>query len=304
MNRKRMIYLENLMIEDIELALSKFYSLFDIVRVVDPVKKQVISCDDTKKASQLSTCYDFWKRGEQCNNCVSARAMNEKDTFTKVEYNDDRAFLIMASPIIVGEDGYVVELLKDITETGIINALEEKNKGVSNDIISELNKKVVTDDLTGIFNRRYINERLPEDIYNGMYDNKRISVIMLDIDSFKDINDTYGHIAGDKVIKELCDTMNSKIIKEHGWAARYGGEEFLIVLVDTDREEAYKFAEEIRMTLEEKVINYEDRIIQITVSIGSYTVEPGTKSFDEVLKIVDKNLYKAKERGRNITISS
>ncbi|GAA0730935.1 GGDEF domain-containing protein [Clostridium malenominatum] len=290
--------------QDIIIFLSKFHRLFDIVRIIEPVKKQIIYYNNTEESSYSSTCYDFWNTGRQCNNCVSTRAIKENDTFIKIEYKDDKIFMIMASPVRLEDKEYVVEMFKDISETGIITGLSGKSIEESNNIISELNKKIVMDDLTGVYNRRYINERLPVEIYNAMVNKKNLSVIMLDIDSFKGVNDTYGHIIGDRVIEELCKTIKAKIRADYDWVARYGGDEFLIVLIDANREAAYKISEKIRISFEDKTVKYNNHIIGVTISIGTYTVKPGIKSFSEVLDIVDRNLYKAKNNGRNRTISS
>ncbi|SHK94851.1 diguanylate cyclase (GGDEF) domain-containing protein [Desulforamulus aeronauticus DSM 10349] len=296
--------LDHLEIQDVINVMSKFQKLFDIIRVVDPVKKRVVDYKEMTECGQGSICYDFWKTGVQCNNCVSARAMNENDTFIKVECNDGKLFLIIASPIKLGEDNYVVEMLKDITETGAITILKEKGIKETNNIIAELNEKSVTDELTGMYNRRYINERLPADIYTAILNQKKLSVIMLDIDYFKEINDNHGHIVGDTVIKELCKTMESKIRKNYDWVARYGGEEFLIVLMDANQDVAYKISEKIRLALANKPIKHNDLTIWVTVSVGNYTLEPGIKNYHEVLQAVDRNLYQAKKNGRNRTVSS
>ncbi|SHK94831.1 diguanylate cyclase (GGDEF) domain-containing protein [Desulforamulus aeronauticus DSM 10349] len=296
--------LDHFRIQDLINVISKFHNLFDIVRVVDPVKKRVVDYDERGECGQGSICYDFWKTGMQCNNCVSVRAMTENDTFIKIEYNDNKTFLVMASPVKIGGTSYIVEMFKDITDTEVITILKEKGIMETNSIIAELNEKSVTDELTGIYNRRYINEKLPTDIYNAMLNQKELSVIMLDIDYFKVINDTHGHIVGDTVIKELCKTMKSKIRKNYDWIARYGGEEFLIVLMDANQGVAYKISEKIRLALANKPIKHNDLTIWVTVSAGNYTVEPGVKNYHEVLQAVDKNLYKAKKNGRNRTVSS
>lgn len=293
--------MESFSLQDLIEFLSKFHKLFDVVRIIEPVKKQVIHYDDVGASSDGSICYDFWQTGTQCSNCVSARAMSENDTFIKIEYNDARLFMIMASPIKLGNDEYVVEMLKDITATGVINAFKSAD---INNILLELNEKIITDELTGVYNRRYINERLPADIYHAMLQHEKLSVVMLDIDCFKEINDNYGHMAGDTVIKELCQTMQSKIRKGHDWIARYGGEEFLIVLTGVDQRVAYKVSEKIRHALANKKIKYRNHIIRVTVSIGTYTVEPGVTDLNDVLHIADKNLYLAKKQGKNRIVSS
>ena len=230
--------------------------------------------------------------------------MNENDTFIKIEYSDNRMYMVMASPVKLEEKEYIVEMIKDINETGILTDLHGKSIRETKEIISALNEKIIRDELTGAYNRRYVNERLPADIINAMMSNTTLSAIMLDIDNFKEINDTYGHMAGDTVLIELCKTIESKIRKGHDWVARYGGDEFLLVLTDADQNVAYKVCEKIRRAWSRRVMKHDNNIIRATVSIGSYTVAPGAKRFSEVMVEVDSNLYEAKRKGRNRTIAS
>lgn len=291
-------------IQDVTNILSKMHKLFDIIRVVDPVKKQVIHYDDRGHHSYNWSCHDLWKRGEICCNCVTMRAMNENDTFMKIEYKEGRVFMMMASPIELGKDKYIIEMLKDITKTGIITDLASSNLKETKDIISELNKKAITDELTGAYNRRYINERLPVDLCEARDNHSILAAMMIDIDEFKQVNDTYGHVAGDLVLKELCKGIKSIIREGQDWIARYGGEEFLIILKNVNRESVYKVSEKIRKLLESKIIYYKNFNLQVTISIGAYVIEPGTMSSREVIEVIDKNLYKAKNQGKNKTILS
>lgn len=292
-----------LTMQDILDFFGNFYKLFDAVRVVDPQKKKVICFNDGEEL-QESSCYDFWKKGVPCKNCVSARALAEKDTFMKVEYRDGKTFLILASPVKFGGGEHIIEMIKDITETGLITNLYGKSIKETNNLIFELNEKTILDELTGCYNRRYINKKLPEDIYRAAVNDKPLAVLMLDVDYFKQTNDTYGHLGGDEVLKALSCVIKSKIRENFDWVARFGGEEFLIVLRDADYKAAYKIAEKIRLACENKVIKYERHRIKTTISIGSYIVEPGEKSFDEVIELADKNLYKAKKYGKNRIIAS
>lgn len=296
--------MDSFRVKDIIAYLSGLDRLFDIVRIVDPVKKKVIHCDDGENIIDGLDCYEFWCRGKFCDNCISTRAMIEKKTISKIEYNGDGVYMVMATPIIFGDDEYIVEMIKDITEMGIITDLNEKHTKKTEEIISELSQRLVTDELTGAYNRRFINEKLPNDIIYATKNNEKISVIMLDIDCFKDINDIYGHIAGDLVLKELTNIISNKIRNNYDWVARYGGDEFLIVLKNSDKEVAHKVIKEIQIAFKNIAIKYDINIINMTISFGVYTVEPGTKEFDEILFIVDNNLNKAKKSGKNIMISS
>lgn len=274
--------------------------LFDIVRIVNPITKEVIYKNGfADTIVHRENCYEFWKTGNPCDNCISSQAFKERKNFTKIEYLGDGVYVVIASPIIFGDDLYVLELVKDITETGIATGLSGLSIKETNDIIAELNKKVLRDDLTGLYNRRYINQRLPTDIDYAKKHKERLTVIMLDIDYFKRINDTYGHVAGDLVLKGLSRVLSANIRKDYDWVARYGGDEFIIILKNSDQEIATKVMKEIQDTVENMSIRFDDNEININISIGSSIVNPGEKDFDRIIYEVDENLRKAKDNGKN-----
>ena len=296
--------MDTLTIEGLIESLSKFQKLYDVIRVIDPVNMQVVKESLVSGGNVGTTCYDFWKKKEKCSNCISTKAAAQKDTFIKIESRENSTFMITASPIQVEGKQYIFEMIKDITNTEIITEVDGRDIKDSDKIITNLNKQVVTDDLTCLYNRRYINEQLPVEITKSTNGGKRFSLMMIDIDNFKEINDTYGHLVGDTVIQALSKVMGTSVRKETDWIARYGGEEFLIFLKDADQRVAYRIAENIRQTIEKQVIMYEEHVFPVTISIGTYTVEPGTKGFKEAIQTVDENLYKAKNEGKNRTISS
>lgn len=292
-------------VENVGNYLEGLTGLFDIVRIVNPaINKVIYQNGDGDMIIHGHDCYEFWERGKACDNCISSQALMGKKTFTKIEYKGDCVYMVMASPIIFGDELYVLELLKDITETGIVTGLSGLSTKETNDIISKLNEKVVRDDLTGVYNRRYINQRLPIEIDYAMKHGENLTVIMLDIDYFKEINDIYGHLAGDLVLKELANTISSKIRKNYDWVARFGGDEFIVLLKNSDQEIAIKVIKEIQDAIKNMIVRFNNKIINITISIGSCTVEPGTKDFDGVICEVDKNLQNAKRTGKNRIIAS
>lgn len=280
-------------------------NLFDIVRIVNPhIKKVVYQNVDGGTIIHGYNCFEFWDTGKECDNCISSKALAEKKTFTKVEYKGDGVYMVMATPIIFGDDLYVLELLKDISETGVVIGLSGLSTKETNNIISNLKEKVVRDDLTEVYNRRYIDNRLPIDIEDSKKHGENITVIMLDIDYFKEINDIYGHVAGDLVLKKLTDIIRSKIRRNYDWVARYGGDEFLIVLKNSNKEVAMRVIKEIKDTVNNTIIKFGDNSINVTISVGTCTVEPGAMDFDEVIYEIDKNLQKAKKSGKNRIIAS
>lgn len=292
-------------VNNIKDFLDGFTNLFDIVRVVDPRRRTVIYQNGYgEPIIHGHDCYEFWARGKSCDNCISSQAYKDKRTFTKIEYVGDRVYIVMTSPITIEDDLYVLEILKDITENGIITGISRLSNIETNDIISELNEKIIRDDLTGAYNRRYINQKLPIDLDYGISHKEKLTVIMLDIDNFKEINDTYGHVAGDLVLKELVRTVSSKIRANYDWISRYGGDEFLIALKKSNEEVAMKVMKEIQKSVENINPRIGNGTINITISMGSYTVKSMEKDIEMIIREADKNLKKAKDNGKNMIVAS
>lgn len=156
------------------------------------------------------------------------------------------------------------------------------------------------DGLTGLNNRRCLYELAEKEFLISKTNTSSISVIMLDIDFFKQFNDTYGHDIGDIVLKNVASNIK-KIIKEHDIVGRYGGEEFIIILPNTDLDEAVVSAENLRITIENMKINIKNqKQINCTISLGVASINPNFKNIDELIKAADIMLYKAKENGRNM----
>lgn len=156
------------------------------------------------------------------------------------------------------------------------------------------------DSLSNLLNRRTWYEESHRHWENG--DGKGISFMMLDIDHFKRVNDTYGHECGDRVIETVARILMEET-RDYDIVGRLGGEEFGIVLPQTDLREAEAIAERIRYTIESTPINYQDQIFHVTVSIGVIENSENIDKFATLVKQGDKYLYLAKEQGRNRVIS-
>lgn len=284
--------------------LSILENLYDVIRIVDPLTKKTVHYDKSKIKILNNSCYDFWKSEEYCPNCISMRAYNEADTFVKIEYNKEKIYMIMASPIVMENKKYVFEMLKDVTNTGIIENFSEKTSEEIQLYINEMNDKIIKDELTGIYNRRFIGERLPIDIIKSASQKSPLSIIIADIDFFKSINSNYGHLAGDYILFEFASLIKNSIRKDSDWVARYGGEEFIIVLDNTDSNTAFEISEKIRKKVEEKVFECEDNKINITSSFGIYTLDEDNFDINikSAINYADKKLYEAKQTGRNKSI--
>jgi diguanylate cyclase (GGDEF)-like protein len=156
----------------------------------------------------------------------------------------------------------------------------------------------ITDSLTKAFNRQYLYQRLPEEIERSRRYGDPLSVALFDIDLFKRFNDTFGHPAGDFVLKEVVRLAQSQI-RDVDALVRYGGEEFLILLPNTPLEGAKIIAERFRKAVETAQFPWSDRRLQVNVSIGVAQLGKDAPSDEALLKLADEGLYKAKNGGRN-----
>lgn len=173
-----------------------------------------------------------------------------------------------------------------------------------------LEQESITDPLTGLFNRRYLDRRIVEEFQRAMRFEQPFSVFLLDIDHFKNVNDTYGHQIGDMVLKKLGHLIMGSV-REIDVVIRYGGEEILVILPNTRIENAFELAERLRKQIEETIMVAANSrkgqpAIHLTVSIGvsEYQFSDGWDNAQKVLQRTDKALYQAKDQGRNRVIAS
>ena len=169
--------------------------------------------------------------------------------------------------------------------------------------VEEIHLMSITDPLTGIYNRGYINERLPQEIRRAHRYGRDLALLLCDIDHFKGVNDTYGYLVGDIVLKSFVRCIAGSIRQQVDWAGRYGGEEFLIVLPETHLDGAVVLAERIRKTIESTPIKTSGKTIGITGSFGVTCYSPDTSTVaispEAFLQEADSLLYRAKSNGRN-----
>jgi len=165
----------------------------------------------------------------------------------------------------------------------------------------EIYRLTTVDGLTQIYNKRYFQETLDREMSRCQRYGRDLSLVLFDIDHFKRINDTFGHLTGDFVLKELAAIVKANIRRED-FLARYGGEEFAIVLPEIDRQKALVAAEKIRVLVaEHPFVNNQDRI-QVAISLGVASFDAQMACLEDFLRQADANLYAAKGKGRNCVV--
>lgn len=182
------------------------------------------------------------------------------------------------------------------------NELEEKNKELKkkNMILEQM---AITDPLTSLFNKGYIADRLKSEMHRAARYDEPISLILMDIDNFKESNDIYGHLFGDKVLKKVSKLISASV-RDVDIEGRYGGDEFLIICPNTDIKGAKTLAERIRKNVNNHKFKMDDFSIDISVSLGVSSISPslGTNLDSDVVRFIgeaDIALYRAKANGRN-----
>ncbi len=167
-----------------------------------------------------------------------------------------------------------------------------------------LSKEVLTDPLTGLGNHRFLHDTFKIEFRRHITSRQPISCLMLDLDHFKLINDTYGHPFGDYVLKQFA-ALVKRSVREGDVAARYGGEEFLCILPNCDKEQARTVAERIRWETERHAFSHGGRKVKVTVSLGAVTsYESSGLNYRQLIALSDQALYEAKKKGRNQVVQT
>lgn len=229
---------------------------------------------------------------------VSLRIEEEADGELKVYVSD----LQSKNGTFINDQKIADEILLakgDILKVGSV-ALKYLPKGdPERATIDKLNKTAVTDALTGCFNKAFYYSNSEKLFMQCRKVGMPLSLVIFDLDHFKKLNDSYGHDAGDYVLKDFAQLVQNQGLRKGDIFARYGGEEFILLLPDTNLKTAYNIGERIRQLIEDHKFTYQDQRIQVTASIGISDYRPGVKSREDLFKRADLALYKSKEGGRN-----
>ncbi len=169
----------------------------------------------------------------------------------------------------------------------------------------EIQRLSIMDSLTGCYNRGYLKMEMPKEIHRAARYQRALSILLCDIDHFKAVNDTHGHLIGDHVLVEVVERMMRILRQNIDWIARYGGEEFIVVLPETPPDAACLVGERLRQSVASQPIVFQEERVSVTASFGvaGFHVVSGTSiSTDDLFREADRGLYQAKQKGRNRVI--
>jgi diguanylate cyclase (GGDEF)-like protein len=255
--------------------LGRKYDLYDSVATIgrDPQNTIVLDSDSVSRRHAVIEL------------CDTGRLLRDLDSTNGTYLND-----ILVRSAVLGNG----DLIK-IGDT-IFKYLSGHN--VESSYHEEIYRMTIHDGLTQISNKRYMFDYLDKELSRARRYSRDLAVLMIDIDHFKDVNDRFGHLTGDYVLKEMAALLSKRIRKEELFA-RYGGEEFVVVLPESTKDVAVAFGEIVRKMVEEHEFEFEGHPVQVTISVGVGCVTAETTTAEELVKVADEKLYEAKRTGRN-----
>ncbi|WP_394527058.1 GGDEF domain-containing protein [Lacrimispora sp. JR3] len=283
-------------LDEINDKLDFFHKMYDAVRLIDPLHKKVMDYRNSTMVPSDEKCYCYWGNNKICDNCISIRSYKEDRSLVKMETNSDIVLLVTAIPITAAGGPAVLELFKNVTDSMFIGEGDYNKGEMLTQYVREITDAIVKDPLTSLFNRRYIDERLPADIVESVLSHTPLSVCFIDLDNFKAINDSYGHEAGDLAIQAMGGIILRNIGNKNGWAARYGGDEFVVCLNRIKEDEARLIMEQIQKDAETVPVGTENQSMKLSLSFGIKTMDQMPITAKEMIGEADKNMYRAKRQ--------
>jgi diguanylate cyclase (GGDEF)-like protein len=284
------------------IVLDNRYRVLDI----NPTARRILNINGNDSIGKPSSVIlkDWPKLVSSSNQPLTAQVENQMVIDTDMYYH------VLISPMLDSQNhrfGNLI-ILHDISRQKSAEfALQKANERLQSQLAEiqllqdNLHQQAIRDSLTGLFNRRYLEETLERELARAARKNYPLSLLMLDIDHFKKVNDTHGHAAGDVVLQSLGNHL-LLYTRKLDIACRFGGEEFVLVLAESDAASALKRAEEWRAAIEQMNVTHAAAAIRVTVSIGIAVFPQHAANMKDLLCAADQALYTAKKTGRNCVV--
>lgn len=260
----------------------QYENVFSVVRLLDA--ETILNAAKGKNqniSAEPCRCFDFWETGKRCRNCVSLKALEEKNKKTKLEFWENNVYQVTAHYVEVDGKPKVMELIQYLDEADIVDI------DGSERLFTKLNgfqDELYRDVLTGIYNRRYYEDQLRKQILPA-------GIAMIDLDDFKLYNDTCGHNAGDLALTTVAGVIRGMIRRTTDILIRYGGDEFLLVMPGVKEEDFTQKLRQIQNEVHSKEVPGFSRL-QLSVSIGGVLSEE--HKIENAVEMADKLMYRAK----------
>lgn len=281
-------------LKDIKKLIHTLAGIFDEARLVIPNDCQVVELGQDMKEGHQEKCYKRWNREERCENCISLKACNKKQEFSKFEA-DSHLYYVISKPLeVCMEDGSLCYCALEIIQQNCDDVLIEvfgRDRFIQEIIACQSN--IYKDPLTKVYNRRYFEEGLFWYRYNKQ-DKVQMAFIVADIKEFKKINDNYGHLVGDNVLLKAAQLMKTCCVEPSQVIVRMGGDEFLIILPDCQEKEVRRMMNQIKEQFNRSLV-YDNLKHQAAIINLGYAYSPlfdGSKdTINRMYQEADEKMY-------------
>lgn len=288
-----MITLDN--IKELKQESHYLSQIFDEIRIIEGGGTHNVCdlCGDDLNVSGKK-CYEFWNRSEKCQNCVSKQASQEERQMVKLEYFDEKYYLVIAKPMIVEGKKYIVEFMTNITTQLVTGENQPANEDFVSALMRQLERVSSRDAFSGLYNKNHFQKLVEAHLQDEVKKNQPLYVALLDIDNFKKVNDTYGHARGDEILLDVAQSLGNYIYSGIGTVGRFGGDEFCIVFNENEEDKCKEQLELLKERIGERIYEGDKQQFRISISYGLKNIS-GCENFRDVIHEVDQELYAAKE---------
>ena len=282
LQQRQELLLGDVTAESPEVLIKRLQGIFDIVRLVDPERTKVLTLTEDGRLEDLpGHCHMVWNKSSRCENCISGKVFARKGFLNKIEFKDDQAYFVMAKYVEVGGHGCVLEMVSKLSDG---RWLDIGGHRMLLDHGTNFDRSIFVDSLTGAYSRRYFEKFLADSEQMG-------GVAMIDVDHFKEVNDRFGHLVGDKALQAVATAVQSSL-RQSDILIRYGGDEFLLLMPKILPKDMKNVMDRVwKAVSEAKVESLPE--LQLSASIGSVCdVRPLT----EAIRQADAQMYKNKAK--------
>ena len=265
-------------------VLQQLQGVFDLVRLVDPERAKVLTLHpDGTLEEQAGHCHVVWNKAGRCENCISAKVFTSKKTLNKIEFNGEDAYFVLSRYVEINGRGCVLEMVSKLSNG---RWLDMGGRRMLLDRSEDFDNSAFMDPLTGAYSRRYFEKFLADsEQING--------VVVIDVDRFKAVNDSYGHLVGDKALESISAAVQA-CLRESDILVRYGGDEFLLLMPQLRPEGLPLVMDRIQEAVRQARVESHPEI-RLSISVGGVC---GVHPLREAIRQADDRMYQNKARNK------
>jgi diguanylate cyclase (GGDEF)-like protein len=275
-----------------------FKHCYDEIVVVNPMSHQVLMSSE----KQLSSCFAYFEKIHACENCIAMRATNTLETVHKYETRGDKILHVVASPVEYQGKLHIVELHKDVTKQFETMDGPVSGKRSMLDLVDDGNARIVRDGSTGAYNRHYIEDRLPVELYGAQIDGRALSLLVFEVDGYDEIVRDHGQDTMNRVLLELVALLNGSVRGDYDWVGRYRENQLMLILRQANFLATRKIADKLRSLVEAETFVIGGTPIEVTVTVGGAVNGDAVFGMDDMIDQSLAHLEEAREKGGNCSL--